>query len=65
MADVQLQMEADDETAYQTTYTTDSDDDGNEIQVAQQTYAGTTESLLDIIRDLRARVTQLEAQVNS
>ena len=51
-----LELESDDSTSYQTTYSTD--DEGN--QVENQEYIGTTESLLEIIRDLRARVAALE-----
>ena len=51
-----LRMESDDPAAYQTTYTTD--EEGN--QVANQEYIGTTEDLLSIIKDLRARVAALE-----
>ena len=52
-----LRMDTDDPAAFQTTYTTD--DEGN--QVEQQEYIGTTEDLLSIIKDLRARVAALEA----
>ena len=52
-----LRMETDDPAAFQTAYTTD--DEGN--QVEQQEYIGTTEDLLSIIKDLRARVAALEA----
>ena len=52
-----LRMETDDPAAYQTTYSTD--EEGN--QVEKQTYIGTTEDLLSIIKDLRARVAALEA----
>ena len=52
-----LRMESDDPAAYQTTYTTDGE--GN--QVANEEYIGTTEDLLSIIKDLRARVAALEA----
>ena len=51
-----LELDSDDSTSYQTTYSTD--DEGN--QVENQEYIGTTETLLEIIRDLRARVTALE-----
>ena len=54
---IQLQMESDDPTAYQTTYSTD--DEGNQIE--NTTYIGEAESLLAIIKDLRARVAALEA----
>ena len=50
-------MEADDPTAFTTTYAVD--DEGNQIE--QQDYVGTTEDLLDIIRDLRARLAAIEA----
>ena len=52
-----LRMETDDPAAFQTTYTTD--EEGN--QVEQQEYIGTTEDLLTIIKDLRARLAALEA----
>ena len=52
-----LRMDTDDPSAFQTTYSTD--EEGN--QVENQEYIGTTEDLLSIIKDLRARVTQLEA----
>ena len=55
-----LRMQTDDPTAFQTTYSTD--EEGN--QVEKQTYIGTTEDLLSIIKDLRARVDALEAQLN-
>ena len=51
-----LRMQTDDPTAFQTTYSTD--EEGN--QVENQTYIGTTEDLLSIIKDLRARVAALE-----
>ena len=52
-----LRMESDDPAAFQTTYATD--EEGN--QVENQTYVGTTEDLLSIIKDLRARVAALES----
>ena len=52
-----LRMDTDDPAAFQTTYSTD--DEGN--QVESQEYIGTTEDLLSIIKDLRARVAALEA----
>lgn len=52
-----LRMQSDDPSAFQTTYSTDAE--GN--QVEEQTYTGTTEDLLTIIKDLRARVAALEA----
>ena len=61
LADVQVQMQADDPAAFTTTFALDEDEDGNEIQVENTTYSGTTESLLDIIRDLRARIEELES----
>ena len=54
-----LRMESDDPAAFQTTYSTD--EEGN--QVENQTYIGTSESLLDIIRELRAANTALEARI--
>ena len=60
MTTFNLQMESDDPAAFQTTYSTD--EEGN--QVENQTYIGTTEDLLSIIRDLRSRVDALEAQLN-
>ena len=54
-----LRMETDDPDAFQTTYTTD--DGGN--QVEQQKYIGTSESLLDIIRELRQAKEELETRV--
>ena len=56
-----LRMETDDPVAFQTTYTTETDEEGNEVQVENQEYIGTTEDLLSIIKDLRARVAALEA----
>ena len=56
-----LRMETDDPDAFQTTYTTETDEEGNEVQVENQEYIGTTEDLLSIIKDLRARVAALEA----
>ena len=55
-----LRMQTDDPAAFQTTYATD--EEGN--QVENQTYVGTTEDLLSIIKDLRTRVAALEAQLN-
>ena len=52
-----LRMQPDDPAAYQASYSTDEDGQ----QVEAQTYVGTTEDLLDIITDLRARVAALEA----
>ena len=52
-----LRMQTDDPAAFQTTYTTD--EEGN--QVANETYIGTTEDLLSIIKDLRARIDELES----
>ena len=52
-----LRMDTDDPAAFQTTYTTD--DEGN--QVENQEYIGTSESLLDIIRDLRNRIAAIES----
>jgi hypothetical protein len=52
-----LRMESDNPAAYQTTFSTD--EEGN--QVEEETYVGTTEDLLTIIKDLRARVEALEA----
>lgn len=51
-----LRMETDNPAAFQTTYSID--DDGN--QVENQIYTGTTEDLLSIIKDLRARLDALE-----
>jgi hypothetical protein len=55
-----IQMDADNPTAFTSTFELETDEEGNEVQVENSTYTGTTETLLDIIRDLRARVTQLE-----
>ena len=55
-SNITLRMQPDDPDAYQTTYTTDEDGE----QVAEQTYIGATEDLLDIIIDLRARLAALE-----
>jgi hypothetical protein len=52
-----LRMQPDDPSAYQTSYSTDEDGE----QVEEQTYIGTTENLLDIISDLRARIAELES----
>lgn len=52
-----LRMQSDDPAAFTTTLTTD--DEGNEV--SNSVYQGTTEDLLSIIKDLRARVTALEA----
>lgn len=52
-----LRMESDNPAAFQTSYSTD--EEGNQIE--NQTYVGTTEDLLTIIKDLRARVEALEA----
>ena len=52
-----LRMDTDDPAAYQTSYSTDEDGE----QVEEQTYIGTTEDLLSIIKDLRARVVELES----
>ena len=54
---IQLQMQSDEPTAFQTTYSTD--EYGSEEQ--NTTYIGESESLLAIIKDLRARVEALEA----
>jgi hypothetical protein len=54
-----LRMQSDDPAAFTTTYSTD--DEGN--QVENQTYVGTTESLLDIVRELRAANTALETRL--
>ena len=51
-----LRMQSDDPAAYTTTLTTD--EEGNEV--SNSVYQGTTEDLLAIIKDLRARVTALE-----
>ena len=53
-----LRMESDDPAAFQTTYTTD--EVGNPVE--NQEYIGTTEDLLSIIKDLRARVAVLESR---
>jgi len=52
-----LRMETDNPAAFQTTYSID--EEGN--QVENQTYTGTTEDLLGIIKDLRARIEELES----
>ena len=52
-----LRMQSDDPAAFTTTITTD--EEGNEV--SNSVYQGTTEDLLSIIKDLRARVTALEA----
>jgi hypothetical protein len=52
-----LRMQSDDPAAFTTTYSTD--DEGNEV--SNSVYQGTTEDLLSVIKDLRARVTALEA----
>ena len=52
-----LRMQADDPAAFTTTLTTD--EEGNDV--SDSVYNGTTEDLLSIIKDLRARVTTLEA----
>ena len=54
-------MEADDPAAFTTSYALETDEEGNEVQVENTTYTGPTENLLDIIRDLRARIEVLEA----
>lgn len=61
LRDVQLEMDADDPAAFTTTFALEQDADGNEIQVENTVYSGTTESLLEIIRDLRSRIATLEA----
>ena len=58
---IQLQMQSDEPTAFQTTFS--ADEDGN--QVENTTYIGESESLLAIIKDLRARVEALEAAATS
>ena len=58
---IQLQMQSDEPTAFQTTYSTD--EEGN--QVENTSYIGESESLLAIIKDLRARVEALEAAATS
>ena len=50
-------MQSDDPAAYTTTVTTD--EEGNEV--SNSVYQGTTEDLLSIIKDLRARITELES----
>ena len=52
-----LATEADDPAAYQTTYSTGPDGQ----QVEEQSYIGATESLLEVINELRARIAVLEA----
>ena len=52
-----LRTEADDPAAYTTVTTTD--DDGNEIQTEE--YTGASESLLDIVKDIRNRLAGIEA----
>ena len=52
-----LRMDPDNPAAYQSVFSTD--EEGN--QVEEQEYIGTTEDLLTIIEDLRARVATLEA----
>ena len=56
-----LHMESDNPAAYQAAYSTFTEEDGSESQQPIEEYVGTTENLLDIIRDLRARVSALEA----
>ena len=51
-----LRMQSDDPAAFQSAFSID--DEGN--QVENQEYIGTTEDLLSIIKDLRARVAALE-----
>ena len=60
LADVSVQLDADDPTAFTSTFALEEDEEGNQIQVETKTYTGQTESLLDIIRDLRARLAALE-----
>jgi len=55
-SETELELQGDDPTAYQTTYVLD--DEGQ--QVEQQEYVGQTETLLEIIRDLRTRLAALE-----
>ena len=52
-----LRMEADDPAAYNTVTTTD--EDGNEVQTEE--YTGTSEDLLDIVKDIRSRLAGIEA----
>ena len=58
---ISLRMETDNPGAFQTVYSTNSQ---GEI-VTRQKYIGPKEDLLSIIKDLRARVEQLEAAVNA
>jgi hypothetical protein len=59
--EVAVQLDSDDPASFQTSYVTEVDSDGNEYQVPEETYVGSTEDLLSIIKDLRARVAALEA----
>ena len=54
------QLDSDD-PANQSVYVTETDEDGNEVQTQEQQYTGTTEDLLSIIKDLRARIEELES----
>jgi hypothetical protein len=58
-----LRMDTDDPAAFQTTFTTETDEEGNEVQVENTEYIGTSENLLDIIRELRASNAALEARI--
>ena len=59
--EVSVQLDSDDPTSFQTVYVAETDADGNEIQMPEQEYIGSTEDLLSIIKDLRARVAALES----
>ena len=59
--EVEVQMDSDDPASFQTTYVTETDPEGDEYQLAQQQYVGTTEDLLSIIKDLRARLAAIES----
>ena len=62
-ANFYLQTEADDPAAYQTTYSLESDDEGNETQVERRTYIGNTIDLLAVITELQAAKASLEARI--
>ena len=56
-----VQLDSDDPANFQSVYVTETDEDGNEVQTQEQQYTGTTEDLLSIIKDLRARIEELES----
>nr|BDD47501.1 hypothetical protein 74 [Pelagibacteraceae bacterium] len=56
-----VRMDADNPASYTTTYTTEKDEDLNDIQVAQEEYTGPTEDLATMIKTVRSRLLAIES----